>query len=135
MGSYRGHLLACSIPFLARFHWSFGKHIPVKDTQNSIGDSKKINFNGHAYQIAFQSAYTRCSLGLLFYITCMYTKLVVIVNKRKFVDKSVYLIDFNDLSDFEVPVQLLYQLRTAIGQIFDCVQGARFCTTGPVDIQ
>ena len=79
--------------------------------------------------------YARCSLGLLLYITCMYTKLVVIVNKRKIVDKSVYLIDFNDLSDFEVPVQLLYQSGTAIGQIFDCVQVAMFCTTGPVDIQ
>lgn len=73
--------------------------------------------------------------GLLFYITCMYTKLVVIVNVVKIVDKSVYLMPFNDLSDVEVAVQVLYQTGMAVGQDFDCVQVARFCTTGPVDIQ
>ena len=65
----------------------------------------------------------------------MYTKIVVIVNARKIVDKSVYFMDFNDLSHVKVAVQVLYQTGMAVGQIFDCVQVARFCTTGPVDIQ
>ncbi len=85
--------------------------------------------------ILFARAYARCSLGLLFYITCMYTKLVVIVNERNIVDKSVYLKAFNDLSCVEVAVQVLYQTGMTVEQIFDCVQVARFCTTGPVDIQ
>lgn len=63
----------------------------------------------------FVALYTRCSHGLLFYITCMYTKLVVIVNGVKIVDKSVYLKGFNDLSDMKAVVQVLYQTGTTVG--------------------
>ena len=45
----------------------------------------------------------------------MYTKLVVIVNARKIVDKSVYLKAFKDLSDLELAVQVLYQTGMAVG--------------------
>lgn len=83
----------------------------------------------------FAGPYTWSTLGLLFYITCMYTKLVVIVNAENIVDKSVNLMIFNDLSNVEVAVQVLYQSGTTVGQDFDCVQVLQFCTTDPVDIQ
>lgn len=85
--------------------------------------------------ILFGSAYARSSPALLVYITCMYTKLVVIVNAIKIVDKSVYLRAFNDLHHVKVAVQVLYRSGMTVGQIFGCVQEARFCTTAPVDIQ
>ena len=65
----------------------------------------------------------------------MYTKIVVIVNERNIVDKSVYLIAFKDLDCVELAVQVLYQSGMAVGQICGCVQVGQFCTTGPVDIQ
>ncbi len=65
----------------------------------------------------------------------MYTKIVVIVNERNIVDKSVYLIAFKDLDYVELAVQVLYRIGMVMGQITGCVQVRRFCTSAPVDIQ
>jgi hypothetical protein len=94
-------------PFLLRFPCCPG---------SKLIDRKDYDcWHGVPPTILFEATYARCFPGLLFYITCMYTKLVVIVNERNSVDKSVYLIAFKDLGAGELAVQVLYQTWMAVG--------------------
>jgi hypothetical protein len=65
----------------------------------------------------------------------MYTKLVVIVNRLIFVDKSLCFIVYSGLRRQKVAGQALYASGMAVGQKSGCGQRAWFCTSRPVDIQ
>lgn len=83
----------------------------------------------------FSATYALCSPGLLFYITCMYTNLVVIVNEPKIVDKSFTCFVNSGLRREKVAGQGLYRHGMVVGQKCACGQRPWFCTSRPVDIQ
>jgi hypothetical protein len=81
------------------------------------------------------SAYPRFSAWFTVLYKGMYTNLVVIVNKTKFVDKSFTCFVNSGLRREKVAGQGLYSYGMAVGQKSACGQRPWFCTSHPVDIQ
>jgi hypothetical protein len=68
-------------------------------------------------------------------LTDVYTKMVVIVNANRTVDKQDFFHNIKRLRAIKLDGKTLYPDCTEVGQKMSCLQEAAFCTSHPVDTQ